>query len=139
MGERTQLPCSLKAPHYPQISTCSLTWKLSEPSHLGFSLTIDDGWASLAAQLVKYPPVMQETRVRFLGWKIYWRRDRLPTPVFLVFHCVSACNTGDLGSIPRLGRSPGEGRKRLPTPGFWPGEFHGLYSPWGRKESDTTE
>jgi len=25
------------------------------------------------------------------------------------------------------------------TPVFWPGEFHGLYSPWGRKESDTTE
>ena len=23
-------------------------------------------------------------------------------------------------------------RKRLPTPGFWPGEFHGLHSPWGR-------
>ena len=22
---------------------------------------------------------------------------------------------------------------------FWPGEFHGLYSPWGRKESDRTE
>ena len=22
---------------------------------------------------------------------------------------------------------------------FWPGEFHGLYSPWGRKESATTE
>ena len=22
---------------------------------------------------------------------------------------------------------------------FWPGEFHGLYSPWGRQESDTTE
>ena len=28
---------------------------------------------------------------------------------------------------------------RLPTPVFWPGEFHGLYSPRGRKESDTTE
>ena len=27
----------------------------------------------------------------------------------------------------------------LPTPVFWPGEFHGLYSPWGCKESDTTE
>ena len=25
------------------------------------------------------------------------------------------------------------------TPVFWPGEFHGLYSPWARKESDTTE
>ena len=30
-------------------------------------------------------------------------------------------------------------RERLPTPVFWPGEFHGLCSPWGRKESDTTE
>ena len=30
-------------------------------------------------------------------------------------------------------------RERLPTPAFWPGEFHGLYSPWGCKESDTTE
>ena len=29
-------------------------------------------------------------------------------------------------------------RKRLPTPVFWPGEFHGLYSPQGHKESDTT-
>ena len=27
----------------------------------------------------------------------------------------------------------------LPTPVFWPGESHGLYSPWGRKEWDTTE
>ena len=23
-------------------------------------------------------------------------------------------------------------RKKLPTPVFWPGEFHGLYSPWGQ-------
>ena len=22
---------------------------------------------------------------------------------------------------------------------IWPGEFHGLYSPWGRKQSDTIE
>ena len=27
----------------------------------------------------------------------------------------------------------------LPTPVFWLGEFHGPYSSWGRKESDTTE
>ena len=25
------------------------------------------------------------------------------------------------------------------TPVFWPGEFHGLYSPQGHKQSDTTE
>ena len=30
-------------------------------------------------------------------------------------------------------------RKRLPTPVFWPGEFHGLYSPQVHKESDMTE
>ena len=45
--------------------------------------------------------------------KIPWRRDRLPTQVFLGFPCGSAgkessCNMGDLGSIPGLGRSPGE-------------------------------
>ena len=43
-----------------------------------------------------------------------WRRDRQPTPVFLGFPCgsaskESACSVGDLGSIPGLGRSPGEG------------------------------
>ena len=29
-------------------------------------------------------------------------------------------------------------REWLPTPVFWPGEFHGL-CPWGRKELDTAE
>ena len=44
-----------------------------------------DRWASLVAQLVKNPPAMQETL--FDSWirKILWRRDRLPTPVFLGF------------------------------------------------------
>ena len=56
----------------------------------------------------------------------------------------STCNAGDLGLIPGLGRSPGLGRfpwrkERLPTPVFWPGEFHRWYSPWGPKESDMTE
>ena len=30
-------------------------------------------------------------------------------------------------------------RERLPNPVFWPGEFHGLYSLWTCKESDTTK
>ena len=30
-------------------------------------------------------------------------------------------------------------KERLLSPVFCPGEFHGLYSPWGHKESDTTE
>ena len=48
----------------------------------------------------------------------------------------STCNVGDLGSIPGLGRSPGEGKG---YPVFCPREFHELYSPWGCKESDMTE
>ena len=39
---------------------------------------------------------------------------------------------------PWVGKIPWS-RERPPTPLFWPGEFHGLYSPCGRKESDTTE
>ena len=39
---------------------------------------------------------------------------------------------------PWVGKVPWR-RERLPTPVFWPGEFHGLYSPWSHKQSDTTE
>ena len=78
----------------------------------------------------------------------HWRRDTLPTPVFLGFPGgsdgkESACNAGNLGSIPRSGRSPGGGHSNplqyscLENP-------HGQrslvgYSPWGQKESDMTE
>ena len=41
--------------------------------------------ASLVAQLVKNLPAMQEALVQFLVGKIPWRRDRLPTPVFMGF------------------------------------------------------
>ena len=34
---------------------------------------------------------------------------------------------------------PGWRRETLPTLVFWPKEFCGLYSPWGRKELDTTK
>ena len=49
----------------------------------------------------------------------------------------SVCNAGDLGSIPGLGRSPGEGKG-------YPCQYSGPENsmdctPWGRKESDTTE
>ena len=37
-----------------------------------------------------------------------------------------------------VGKTPWR-RERLPTPVFWPEEFHGLCSPWDHKESDTTE
>ena len=89
---------------------------------------------------------MQETPVRYLG-----REDpleRIPTPVFLGFPGgsdgkESACNPGDLGSVPGLGRFPGGG------PGN-PLQYScldnlrgqrslGGYSPQGRTELDMTE
>ena len=55
----------------------------------------------------------------------------------------SACNAGDLGSIPGSGKIP-RGRARQPTPVFLPGEFHGQrslasYSPRDCKELNTTD
>jgi len=53
------------------------------------------------------------------------------------------CNAGDLGSIPGLGRSPGEGHGN-PLQFSCLEKPHGQrslvgYSPWGHKELDTTE
>ena len=58
--------------------------------------------------MVKNPPAVQDTEFDPCVGKIPWRKEQLPTPVFL------------------------------------PEEFHGQrslagYSPWGCKESDTTE
>ena len=55
----------------------------------------------------------------------------------------SACQCRRPGFNPWVGKIPWR-RERLPTPVFQPGEFHGQrslvgYSPWGCKESDTTE
>ena len=58
-------------------------------------------------------------------------------------HKESACNEGNLGSIPGLGRFPWKS-EWLPTPVFLTEEFQGQkilvgYSPWGHKELDMTE
>ena len=54
----------------------------------------------------------------------------------------SACNAGDTGSIPGLGRSPGEGNgnhsRVLAWEIPWTAETGGLQS-MGHKETDTTE
>ena len=54
----------------------------------------------------------------------------------------SACNAGDLGFDPLVEKIPWR-RNWLPTPVFLPREFHGHplvgCSPWGHKESDTSE
>ena len=73
-------------------------------------------------------------------WLLTWLPNGLPQFPNLGFPCgsagkESACNAGDLGSIPGLGQIQTQVGKipwrseRLCTPVFWPGEFHGVYSP----------
>ena len=52
----------------------------------------------------------------------------------------STCHAGDLGSIPGLEDPLEEGKATHSSSGLKNSmEFHGLYNPWGHKESDTTE
>ena len=76
---------------------------------------------------VKNPPAMQETLVRFLGREDPLEKGQathssiLGLPLWLADK-ESACNAGDLGSIPGLERSPGEGNGN-------PLQYSGLENP----------
>ena len=74
--------------------------------------------ASLVAQLVKNLPAMRETWVRSLGWEDPLEKGKATYSSILGLPGCSdgkesACNAGGLGSIPRLGRSPGEENDNL--------------------------
>ena len=94
------------------------------------------------AQMVKNLPAMQDTWVQSLDQEYLLEKGMATHSSILGFACgsagkESACNAGDLGSIPGLGKSPGEGKG-------YPFQYSGLEnfmdcSPWGRKESDTAE
>ena len=77
------------------------------------------------------------------GWgRATGERIGLLTPIFLGFPCGSSgkeftSSMGDLGLKTWVGKIPWR-RDRLPTPVFWPGKFHVLYSPWGYRELETT-
>ena len=62
----------------------------------GISYPVQYSWAFLMAQPLKNALAMWRLGFDPWVWKIPWRREKSPTPV------------------------------------FWPGEFLGLYSPWGK-------
>ena len=66
---------------------------------------------------------------------VCWRRDRLPSPVVLSLVAQLVKNPPAMWEtwVQSLGwKIPGR-RERPPTSIFWPGEFHGWYSAWGRR------
>ena len=87
---------------------------------------------------------MQEIPVQFLGWEDLLEKGQATHPSILGLPCGSAgkestCKVGDLGSVPGLGASPGEGKG-------YPLQYFGLenpmdyiYSLWRRNELDMTE
>ena len=120
--------------HLPEFAQTHAHWisgaiqpshPLSSPSPPAFSLSQHQGllqWVSSSHQVAKVLE-LQSASAPFNGGSAGKE---------------SVCNMGDLGSIRGLGRSLEEGNEEN-TPVFWPGEFHGLYSPWGLKEPDMTE
>ena len=86
---------------------------------------------------------MQETTVQFLDWKDPLEKgwathsSILELPWWLRWWRI-LLQCGRPGFDPWVGKIPWR-RERLPTLVFWPGEFHGLYKPWGCKESDVTK
>ena len=67
-------------PHYHPI----LENNLKFPKHLQFPMFMHLHRLSLVAQTGKNSPVMWETQLWSLGWKIPWRRTWETTPVFLL-------------------------------------------------------
>ena len=120
---------------------------MASPTYLGHPITSNLGFPGSSAGKES---ACNAGDPRFNSWvgKIPWRRDRIPSLVFLGFpggsgDKESACNMRDLGSIPGLRRSPGGGHGN-------PLQYSGLENPhgqrnlegcsqWGRKESDMTE
>ena len=92
----------------------SLIPGLGRSTREGIGYPLQYPWASLVTQLIKNPPAKKRKRKR------------------IHLQC------GRPGFDPWVGKIPWR-RERLPTPVFWPGEFHGLYSPWDHKELDITK
>ena len=88
---------------------------------------------------------LQFRRPQFSSWvrKSPWRRDRLPTPVFLGFPDgsdgkESACNAGDLGLKNLLEKGTSTHSSILVWRSHMERSLAG-YSPWDCKKSDMTE
>ena len=137
----------VKNPHAMQET---LVWFLGQEDPLEKGTATHSSILGLSWSLRQQRIHLLFRRPGFSFWigKVPWRRNRLPTPVFLDFPGgsngkESTHNAGDLGLIPGLGRSPGGAHGN-------PLHYSCLENPqgqrslvgcstWGYKESEMTE
>ena len=117
------------------MGSCSLLWGIFPTQ--GWKPGLPHCWRILYQLSYQESPISRPWCDPWVG-KICWRRDGLPTPVFLGFVGGSAgkepaYNVGGLGSILGLGRSPREGKGYLLQ---YSGLENSMDSPWGQKELD---
>ena len=109
--------------------------------------------ASFMAQVVKNLPAMQETQVPSLSWEDLLEKRMTTICSVLIYSLISdclgfsggsdgkefACNAGDPGSIPGLGRSPGVKNgyplqysclENSVNRGAWWATVHGIAKSW---------
>ena len=103
-------------------------------------------WAARASKVLRdltsRQPLGATTKARPLQGESLESLLRPPGLFFIQLFVLTLSVCSDLGS--NMGREDPMEKGMAPTPVFLPGQFHGQrslvgYSPWGRRESDTTE
>ena len=119
----------------------SITNSRSLPKLMPIELVMPSSHLILCHSLLLLPPIPPSIRAFYnqstlcMRWPKYWS--------FSFRHLYFWCLSGKESIKTGLGKISWR-REWQPTPVFLPGEFHGQrslagYSPWGHKESDTTE
>ena len=136
--------CGAQALGHVDFSSCS-SWALEH------RLNSRGAWAHLLWGMWDLPrPRIESVSPALAGEFFTTEHHASPYRVVFVLHSIDTVlplwlswyriclQCGRPGFTPWVGKIPWR-RESLPTPVFWPREFHGLYSSWGHKESYMTE
>ena len=120
--ENSDISSSLSFFSFLSLYENRIRWLISVPVHI----IIKENWT------LSHPPIRQPN---------LWIQGEYKTIVVACYTSWASLwlswlriclQCGRPGFNPWVGKIPWR-RERLPTPVFWPGEFHGLYSPWGHR------
>ena len=113
------------SPLLSSVGCLSVPFVKRQPFYKGLHSPVMEEWKTQGST-IRQPTVINKGLL-FLTWGFPRSSQLVKNPP----------ECGRPGFNPWVGKIPWR-RERLLTPVFWPGEFHGLYSPWDYKESDAT-